>query len=190
MRLGMGMAAAGLAVVLAMTTSGTAAARDADAAPALSLPQQVDFTEGASNPRHPDQGPALRPRPRTGPADENRAERIRLAGDQIDYRLQQLGVRNGDTFRDKGRVYLFAADGERAVGYNLTRGEDGWERAGLSLDDGAFIGDAQAGVAWRKGDVQTSFGYTHREVKRIGRVGFDRDEGVVGLQVSFRPGGR
>ena len=181
--------ALGLAAILAATLGFGEIADARDKGKALKLPSEVDFVEGASNPAFADEGAPMRPRPRiqTGPSDDG-PDRIALAADQIDYRLRRIGVRDGSEFRDRSRLYLFAADGERAVGYNLTRGQDGgWERQGLSLDDGAFLGEAQAGVAWRKGDVQTSFGYTHREVKRLGRVGYDRDEGVVGLQFSFRP---
>ena len=181
MRLGAGLA---IVTAAAALTAGQASARDAS--PVLSIPQQVDFTRGAANPAHPDPV-ATSPRIRVGPEDERRAERLALAADGIDLRLRRMGVRDGAAFRDRGRLYLFAADGERAVGYNLTRSEDRWERSGLSLDDGAFLGDAQAGIAWRQGDLQTSFGYTHREVKRQGRVGYSRDEGIVGLQVSFKP---
>ena len=151
--------------------------------PTFRLPQQVDFT--IERPRRADE--AARPRIRIGPADDS-FDPIAFGGETMEARLRGMGVRDGSAFRDRGRLYLFAADGETSVGYNITRSNDGWSREGLSLDDGAFVGDAQAGVAWRKGDVQTSLGYVHREVKREGRLGRDREEGFVALQLSWTPG--
>lgn len=174
----------GLAVALAALAPGAGAAAQelaAPAGPAFRIPQQVDFT--AERPRADE---SRRPRIRFGPSEDFDA--IAFGGETAEARLRAMGVRDGAEFRDRGRLYLFAADGQTAVGYNLTRSNGGWSREGLSLDDGAFVGDAQAGVAWRKGDVQTSFGYVHREVKRDGRIGRDREEGFVALQLSFTPG--
>ena len=68
---------------------------------------------------------------------------------------------------------------------------EGWDRQ-ISHDTGSYIGDAQIGVAWRRGDTQTSFGYVHREVTAEGvhgGSGIDRDatEGFVAVQFSIRP---
>ena len=179
MRLGLGLAVAFAALALAFETAAQVFAADAE--PAFRLPQQVDFS--AERPRADE---PRRPRIRIGPSDDFDA--IAFGGETAEARLRAMGVRDGAAFRDRGRLYLFAADGQTAVGYNLTRSNGGWSREGLSLDDGAFVGDAQAGVAWRKGDLQTSFGYVHREVKREGRIGRDREEGFVALQLSWTPG--
>ena len=93
---------------------------------------------------------------------------------------------------DQGRWYLFAAGSRRAVGYNFARTRDGdFVRSGMSHDSGAFIGDAQVGVAWRRGDMQTSFGYVYRKHKVRELVGRDfereRSEGVLAFQLSIRP---
>lgn len=108
-------------------------------------------------------------------------------------RVGQLSVADGeDAFEeDQGRWYLFAAGTGTAVGMNWARGMDGWNRQ-LSHDSGSFIGDAQIGVAWRRGDTQTSFGYVHREITADGvhgGTGIDRDatQGFVALQFSIRP---
>ncbi|WP_156893840.1 lipid A-modifier LpxR family protein [Brevundimonas aveniformis] len=108
-------------------------------------------------------------------------------------RVGQLEVADGDDAyeEDQGRWYLFAAGTGTAVGLNWARGMEGWNRQ-LSHDTGAFIGDAQIGVAWRRGDTQTSFGYVHREVTAEGvhgGSGIDRDatEGFVAVQFSLRP---
>lgn len=81
-------------------------------------------------------------------------------------RLQALGVEDGAQFGDRGRFYLFAAASGRAVGLNMLHGESGWNRAGWTTDPASrLVGDAQVGVGWRKGAMQTSLGFVHREVK-------------------------
>lgn len=81
-------------------------------------------------------------------------------------RLAAMGVRDGASFGDRGRWYLFAAASGRAVGLNMLHGETGWDRAGWTTDQtSALIGDAQVGIGFRKGPMQTSLGYIHREVK-------------------------
>ncbi len=182
MRLGLGIAAA-LAGAVAW---GQASAQEAAL---LKIPQQVDFTANAAELSRPDPDGPIRPgkRIRTGPPDD-RLSSVRLGAAQLENAARRLGVRDGSAFRDQGRVYLFAAGDDTAVGYNLTRGEGGWERQGLSIDEGAFMGEAQAGVAWRKGDLQASFGYVRREIERRSRLGRSLDEDVVALQFSFTPG--
>jgi len=105
-------------------------------------------------------------------------------------RLRDMGVRDGTAFGDAGRWYLFAAASGRAVGLNMLRGERGWDRAGWSTDStGALVGDAQVGVGWRKGDVQSSFGVIYREV-RGNHMAFGqmtRDDTVAAISFSIRP---
>ena len=104
--------------------------------------------------------------------------------------LSDMGVKDGLQFGDKGRWYLFAAASGRAVGLNMLRGEGGWDRAGWSTDPtGALVGDAQVGVGWRKGDVQTSFGVIHREVKGQHMVfgQHTREDTVAAFSFSIRP---
>jgi len=87
-------------------------------------------------------------------------------GKSLKSQLISMGVRDGAVFGDEGRWYLFAAASGRAVGLNMQRVADGWDRAGWSTDtSSALIGDAQLGLAWRKGPMQSSFGYIRREVK-------------------------
>lgn len=105
-------------------------------------------------------------------------------------RLRDLGVRDGTSFGDRGRWYLFAAASGRAVGMNVLRGEHGWDRAGWSTDaSGTLVGDAQVGVGWRKGDVQSSFGVIHREVKGRHMVWGQqtRDDTVAAFTFSLKP---
>jgi hypothetical protein len=105
-------------------------------------------------------------------------------------RLRDMGVTDGASFGDKGRWYLFAAASGRAVGLNMLKGENGWGRAGWTTDPtGALVGDAQVGVGWRKGDMQSSFGVIHREVKGKHMVFGQqtRDDTVAAFTFSFRP---
>jgi hypothetical protein len=105
-------------------------------------------------------------------------------------RLKALGVSDGGSFGNRGRWYLFAAASGRAVGMNMLHGDQGWNRAGWSTDaTSRLTGDAQIGVGWRKGDMQTSFGYIHREVKGQNMLfGVDpKADSVVAFSLSIRP---
>ncbi len=110
--------------------------------------------------------------------------------DRVDGALGQVGVKDGSSFGDKGRWYLFAAASGRAVGMNMTQGSGGWERAGWSTDaTSRLVGDAQAGVAWRKGAMQASVGYVGRRIKGKEQFrGMDTiQSSMVGVSFSLRP---
>ena len=116
--------------------------------------------------------------------------RLMQADATVAERLNAMGVRDGGAFGDRGRWYLFAAASGRAVGMNMTHGEQGWNRAGWSTDQTSTLtGDAQVGVGWRKGDMQTSFGYIHREVKGQNMLfGVDpKADSVVAFSFAIRP---
>jgi hypothetical protein len=105
-------------------------------------------------------------------------------------RLRALGVRDGSSFGERGRWYLFAAASGRAVGLNMLHGETGWDRAGWTTDaTSTLIGDTQLGVGWRKGAMQTSLGYIHREVKGQNLLwGLDsKPDSMVAFSFSIRP---
>jgi hypothetical protein len=110
--------------------------------------------------------------------------------DRAVQQLKDIGVQDGASFGDRGRWYLFAAASGRAVGLNILRDEHGWDRAGWSTDPtGALVGDAQIGIGWRKGDMQSSFGVIHREVKGQ-HLSFGvetRDDTVAAFTFSLRP---
>jgi hypothetical protein len=111
-------------------------------------------------------------------------------GERALEQLRDLGVKDGASFGDTGRWYLFAAASGRAVGMNMLRGENGWDRAGWSTDaTGALVGDAQVGLGFRKGDVQSSFGVIHREVKGRHMIFGQqtRDDTVAAFTFSLRP---
>ena len=112
-------------------------------------------------------------------------------GEQALARLRDLGVKDGKSFGDAGRWYLFAAASGQAVGLNMTRDEHGWDRAGWSTDAASgLVGDAQVGIGWRKGERQASFGVIHREVKGrhmiLGQG--TRDDTMAAVSFTLRPG--
>jgi hypothetical protein len=81
---------------------------------------------------------------------------------------KKLGLHEVDssTYGGRGRWYLFAAASGQAVGLNMTPGAPGLPRNSWSSETtSALISDAQAGIGWRKGDMQASFGYVHREIR-------------------------
>ena len=105
-------------------------------------------------------------------------------------RLKALGISDGASFGEQGRWYLFAAASGRAVGLNMLHNESGWDRAGWTQDaTSTLIGDAQVGVGFRKGPMQTSFGYIHREIKGQHMLwGVDtKPDSVVAFSLSIRP---
>lgn len=113
------------------------------------------------------------------------------AEEAVQERLRGLGVTDGASFGNQGRWYLFAAASGRAVGLNLLRSNGDWNRAGWTTDPASrIVGDAQVGVGWRKGALESSFGYIHREVKSermlLGQEG--RDDSMVAFSLSIKPG--
>lgn len=110
--------------------------------------------------------------------------------DAVKSQLSAMGVQDGAAFGDQGRWYLFAAASGRAVGLNMLRGDGGWDRAGWSTDTSSkLIGDAQIGVGFRKGAMQTSFGLIHREVKGEHRIWGQetKDDTLAAFSLSIRP---
>ena len=109
----------------------------------------------------------------------------------LEDRLNDLGGRDGSAYGDTGRWSLFAAASGRAVGLNILRNDQtGWDRDGWSTDaSSALIGDAHVGVAWRKGAMQTSLGYIHREVKGEHMVYGQqtKEDSLVALSFSIKP---
>jgi hypothetical protein len=64
----------------------------------------------------------------------------------------------------KGRWFLFAAAGGRAVGLNMSPAGDPDASRWSSGSTSTLVNDGQAGVGWRHGGVQASFGYVHRDI--------------------------
>lgn len=125
-----------------------------------------------------------------GSAEAGATVRLMQGDANLKQRLNSIGVRDGAAFGETGRWYLFAAATGRAVGLNMLHSEGGWDRAGFSTDTtSTLIGDAQVGVGWRKGGVQTSLGYIHREVKGQNMLfGVDpKADSMVAFSLSIRP---
>jgi hypothetical protein len=89
--------------------------------------------------------------------------------DRVMSGLSGLGMHtvSSQSLHDRGRWYLFAAASGRAVGWNMSRDAQGnFQRLGWSAEGTSeLISDAQAGVAWRKGSTEASFGYVHRDIQ-------------------------
>ena len=110
--------------------------------------------------------------------------------DMVKSQLSDLGVQDGAAFGDQGRWYLFAAASGRAVGLNMLRSEGDWDRAGWSTDAAStLVGDAQVGVGFRKGVMQTSLGVIHREVKGQHRIWGQetKQDSMVAFSFAIRP---
>lgn len=107
--------------------------------------------------------------------------------------LERMVPEGQEAFGQRARWYIYAAGSGRAVGYNFARNRDGdYDRSGYSHDAGSFLGDASVGVAYRRGDLQGSFGLVYREIEPEGVRGsrsFDNDvdEGLIAFQLSIKP---
>jgi len=107
--------------------------------------------------------------------------------------LDRLVPEGREAFGERSRWYLFAAGTGRAVGYNFARNRDGeYARSGYSTDGGVYLGDASLGVAWRKGDLQTSVGVVYRELDpgalvHPGNLGENVSEGILAFSLSIKP---
>ena len=104
--------------------------------------------------------------------------------------LDHLGVHDGAALDQAGRWYVFAAASGRAMGLNVQKDEArGWDRSWSMDNASALVGDAQLGVGWRQGILQTSVGLIHREVKgdhAIWGQEFKTDS-MVALSFSIKP---
>lgn len=77
---------------------------------------------------------------------------------------ESLGIHDGVRFKGKNRLYIFGAVSGRGIGMNLLHDqENGWTNAGLSSDKGGFIGQRQAGLAWRNGRTQAAISYVQEK---------------------------
>lgn len=101
--------------------------------------------------------------PMTGHA-QSFAERHGL----VNGKIMSLKPQDGKVYGNKGRFMIYAAKGRDSVGYNFTRGLNDEMQTGISHDRGAYLGDAQVGVAYRKGALHAGFGMVHRTIKAEG----------------------
>jgi hypothetical protein len=108
--------------------------------------------------------------------------------------LDGLGVRRMSHGANTGRFYLYASASGRAIDVNMTRDAPGDPQHLGWVSDGAseMISDAQVGMAWRKGALQASFGYVHREIRNdpamVSRIDPSKlSDSMVALSFSIRP---
>lgn len=112
---------------------------------------------------------------------------------RIGQNLDRLAPDGDEAFGERPRWYLYAAGNKKAVGYNFARTRDGdFARSGVSQDEGAYLGDASVGVAYRRGSMHGSFGVVYREIEAKGVRGYqgintEVAEGLVAFQFSIRP---
>jgi len=96
--------------------------------------------------------------------------------------LNKMGMHTVDSaaLANRGRLYLFAAYSGKEVGLNIGHGtQGGIQRLGWSAEGAStLVSDGQVGVGWRKGKVQASVGYVHRDVNS----NYDNGFGNVGMQ--------
>ena len=107
-------------------------------------------------------------------------------------KLNAWGIEEGEkTYGDKqGRWYLFAAAKGRSVGLNMVRdGAGHLANQGLTTDQTALVGTAEAGLGWRKGSRQVSLGFQRRHIASandwIDQTTPHSDHGV-GVTFSFK----
>jgi len=119
-----------------------------------------------------------------GPSSAQAGAMVRVGADvqdQIMSGLNRLGMHtvSSASIEDRSRLYLFAAYSGREVGFNIGRGAQGnVQRLGWSAEGAStLVSDAQAGFGWRKGQLQASVGYVHRDVNSN-----DAGFGSVGMQ--------
>jgi len=116
-----------------------------------------------------------------------------LGDNPFEAAAQRLGKRLGyqsdsrAAYGNKGRWYLYAATDHNAFGFNMMQGMHGAvRRAGFTNERVAAIGDRQAGLAWRRGSMQASFGYVERELSTFGA---SMEQRFVALTLSFKAQG-
>jgi len=116
--------------------------------------------------------------------------------DKVMTGLDKLGMHtvSSAALQDRNRFYLFAAYSGREVGLNFGRGaQGGMQRLGWSADGAStLVSDGQIGMGWRKGAMQASVGYVHRDVNAndagFGNVGMQKlSDNMVAFTFSLRP---
>jgi Uncharacterized protein conserved in bacteria (DUF2219) len=111
---------------------------------------------------------------------------VRFGRDLTDDMLDAFGVTHAKDVRNAQRWFLYAGASGRFLGWNVLPGQDG--RRDLSYEENrSYVGTAQAGLAWRKGDLTASVGYVHDKARlRLFGARTETDD-RVGLFVTYRP---
>jgi hypothetical protein len=94
---------------------------------------------------------------------------VRVSRDLERQVAERLGVKTIDRRAfSEGRWFVFAAVSGTAVGVNMapSPGQSLLQRTPWATEtSNALVSDAQAGIGWRRGPMQASVGYVHRDVK-------------------------
>lgn len=104
--------------------------------------------------------------------------------------LDRMGIRESATSGAAGRWYMFAAASGRALRLNMQKDSArGWDNTWSQDRSSALVGDAQLGLGWRRGDLQTSVGLIHRTVKGDHMLWGQetKDDSVLAFSFSVKP---
>lgn len=88
-----------------------------------------------------------------------------------------------------GRWVLFAAASGQSLDLGVPSAFGPGALRGLTRERTAFVGDSQAGLAWKKGPVQAGLSYSRRSiaVRGVRGAGASQEESVVGVRFSVTP---
>lgn len=104
--------------------------------------------------------------------------------------LDRLGIRETATSGAAARWYMFAAASGRALRFNMQHDpSQRWDNTWSQDRSSALVGDAQLGLGWRRGDLQTSVGLIHRTVKGAHMLWGQetKDDSVLAFSFSVKP---
>lgn len=111
---------------------------------------------------------------------------VRFGRDLTDDMLDAFGVSHAKDLRNSSRWFLYAGASGRSLGWNVLPGTDG--RRDLTYDESrSYVGTAQAGLAWRRGDLTASLGYVHDKVRPMLFGARTETDDRVGLFLTYRP---
>lgn len=111
---------------------------------------------------------------------------VRFGRDLTDDMLDAFGVSHAKDLRNTSRWFLYAGASGRSLGWNVLPGTDG--RRDLTYDESrSYVGTAQAGLAWRRGDLTASIGYVHDKARPMLFGARTETDDRVGLFLTYRP---
>jgi hypothetical protein len=111
---------------------------------------------------------------------------VRFGRDLTDDMLDAFGVSHAKDLRSTSRWFLYAGASGRSLGWNVLPGQDG--RRDLTYDESrSYVGTAQAGLAWRSGDLTASIGYVHDKARPMLFGARTETDDRVGLFLTYRP---
>jgi hypothetical protein len=111
---------------------------------------------------------------------------VRFGRDLADEVVDAFGLAHSKELQKEPRWFLYAGASGRFLGWNVLPGQDG--RRDVSYEESrSYVGTAQAGLAWRRGDLTASVGYVHDKARlKLFGARTETDD-RVGLFVTYRP---